>query len=250
MPVLSPQALLALPAAIAAYRQAEQGLSAEEGAALDRLAAAQEAAQFFAFLPLADDEGGFSADAKGRIFVADCVTAFRFDKGEHRAQIEKLKAASAAHEEAQAHLDKLRAYFGVVEPSGADFDVVETPAPAEPSRSLQEKLDRRAYRPLRSLQRELDDDRRAIEEVRRSISRKGDATAARSRAIGWLKESVKRLCAEKPLSKRLQSRSVAAFADALFATRTRIDPQAVKDATTPSEWRLDRRFPRSREADR
>lgn len=251
-PVRGPAVLLALPAAIVAHRQAVEArfyrqagvesLSAEEGAALDRLAALAASAEARARLgPLRfDDDEVWSAETKGRIFVADCITAFRVDRGFHTAQRAKLKVASAALEKAQKNLGGLRAYFGVVEPDGTDFDVVESGASAEPSRSLQEKLDRRGYAALHSLQGELDYDRRAIDEVGRTLSRRRDAMGARSGAHGCLKQSVKGLCGQ-PLSKRLLYRSVATFADALFATKTPTHPQAVKDAMTPSEW-LDRRF--------
>jgi hypothetical protein len=104
-PVRGPAVLLALPAAIVAHRQAVEArfyrqagvesLSAEEGAALDRLAALAASAETRARLgPLRfDDDEVWSAETKGRIFVADCITAFRVDRGFHTAQRAKLKVA-------------------------------------------------------------------------------------------------------------------------------------------------------------
>ena len=88
---------MTLSEAVTAYRQAGiESLSAEDGAALDRLAASADAARVFAASPLAADDKCLLAEQRGRIFVSDCLSAVRIDR-EHRAQIERLKKAAAGN---------------------------------------------------------------------------------------------------------------------------------------------------------
>ena len=97
----------ALSVAVDAFRQARpKPLAESEGEMLDRLAGSEDAAKAFAesgvdmLDRLAKDEDAAKAfarlalsEAKGLIFVDDCVTAHRIAKGEHKAQVERIRSA-------------------------------------------------------------------------------------------------------------------------------------------------------------
>jgi hypothetical protein len=79
------------------------------------------------------------------------------------------------------------------------------------------------------------DRRRRHEYDLRSTSRKGDKASARSRAVGWLKESIRRLSGQDNFE------HVATLCDAVLNTKDAISLDSVKRAVTPREW-LDKRF--------
>jgi hypothetical protein len=183
----------ALSAAVAAYRGAlAEPLSAGESAMLDRLAASEGATRALVALKL--DE------RKAAIFVAACTIAFRFDTGAHKAQLEALRAAPD-YEKWLASLDEMRSFLGRREDCRTAVDIL---------------------RAATLLSRGFRDDNL------RSISRKGDAKAARSRAVGWVKGSVHRL------SGKANVKHVAALASVVLDAR--IGLEAVKKAKTPEAW--------------
>jgi hypothetical protein len=143
---------LALSAAIATYRGAlADPLSAGESAMLDRLdrfAASEGAIRALVALKL--DE------RKAAIFVATCTIAFRLDAGARKAQLEALRAAPD-YEKWLASLNEMRSFLGRREDCRTAVDIL---------------------RAATLLSRGFRDDNL------RSISQKGDATAARSRAVG------------------------------------------------------------------
>jgi hypothetical protein len=200
------QKLPTLKEIITAYRQRDRRLWTGEALGpadvgmLVRLSESKEAARAFADLALSEN--------KGLIFIDDCVTAHRIDIGEHKAHVERLRKVPD-HKKMVAKLDALEKYIGAS--SEQDIEAV---------RMMREAL---YYRHLHH------------EYERRSTSRKGDKASARSRAIGWLKESVRRLSGQDNFE------HVATLCDALLNTGDAISLDSVKRALTPKEW-LDKRF--------
>ena len=167
---------------------------------LVRLSTSKEAAGAFATLAL--------SERNGLIFIDDCVTAHRIDTGEHKAQVERLRRVPN-YKKLQAKLESLVKDYGV-----------------------STEHVREAFRVIRV---DLYCRQRDHEYDLRSTSRKGDQSSAHSRAIGWLKESVRRL------SGRSNFEHVATLCDAVLNTGDPISLDAVKRAVTPTKW-LDRRF--------
>jgi hypothetical protein len=190
----------ALSVAIDAYRRTcRKPLAVDEGRMLDRLTQSKDAAKAFAELDL--------SEAKGRTFINDCVQAHRFDQGEHTAQMERLR-----------HVPDLKKMQAKLESLVKDFGAL-TEDVEEAFRVISVEL---YYRRLHHGDDLL------------STSRKGDKTSARSRAIGWLKESVRRLSGQ-PNQKPLMT-----LCDVVLNTAEPISLDALKRAVTPTEW-LDRR---------
>jgi hypothetical protein len=167
---------------------------------LGRLSAWPEAQRAFADLEL--------SESKGLILIDDCVTAHRIDIGEHKAQVETLRRAPD-YKKMQAKLESLVKEFRV----------------------LTEDV-REAFGVIRVALFYLDRD---LEYALRSTSRKGDKASARSRAIGWIKESVRRLSGQDNFE------HVATLCDAVLNTGDAISLDSVKRAVTPRKW-LDKRF--------
>jgi hypothetical protein len=186
----------ALSAAVAAYRGTlAEPLSAGEGAMLDRLdrfAMSEDPTRALVALKL--DE------RKAASFVAACTMAFRLDSGAHKAQLEALRDAPD-YEKWLASLIEMRNFFGRREDCRAAVDILRAAT-----------LLSRGFR----------------EDNLRSISRKGDATAARSRAVGWVKGSVHQL------SGKANVKHVAALASVVLDAS--IGLEVVKKAKTPSAW--------------
>ena len=146
---------------------------------LDRLAGSEDAAQVFAesgvdmLDRLAKDEDAAKAfarlalsEAKGLIFVDDCVTAHCIANGVHKAQVERIHSAPD-YNRTLAMLELVVKDLG--------------------------KLTQDEEKAFRKLDIGIFDRRRYHEDDLWSTSQKGDDESARSRAIGWLKESVSRL---------------------------------------------------------
>jgi hypothetical protein len=188
-----------LSVAIDSYRGACQPLTADEGRILDRLTQSGDAAKAFTALGL--------SEVKGRRFIKDCVQAHRFDHVEHRTHVERLRY----FEKMLAKLEALEKYIG----ASTEDDV-------EAVRMMRVALYYRRGRHQYDLL---------------STSRKGDKASARSRAIGWLKESVRRL------SGRPNHDHLMTLCNVVFDKRISLD--AVKRAVTPKEW-LDKRFSQTR----
>ncbi len=167
---------------------------------LDRLSTSNEAAEAFTALAL--------SEAKGLTFVKDCLTAHRLDKGEHKRQVERLRSVPD-HKKMEAKLNALEKYIG----ASTEHDL-------EAVRMMRVAL---YYRQLHH------------EEDLRSTSRKGDKASARSRAIGWLKESVCRL------SGRPNYKHLRILCGIVLGTRRSTSLYAVKRAVTPRDL-LARRF--------
>ncbi len=167
---------------------------------LGRLSASRFAAQAFAALAL--------PESKGLILIDDCVEARRIDAGKHKAQVEGL-GREPNYKKLQAKLESLVKDLGVLpEHVREAFGVI------------------RIALFYRHLDREYN---------RRSTSRKGDKWPAQSRAIGWVKESVRRLWGQDNFE------HVAILCVAVFDTDDAISLDSVKRAVTPREW-LDKRF--------
>jgi hypothetical protein len=201
------QTLLTLREAIMAYQQRGYRLGAygerlddSDVSMLDRLLRWEAAPTAFAALTLSEN--------KGLILIDDCVTAHRIDTGEHKAQVERLRKVPD-HKKMVAKLDALEKYIGTS--SEHDIEAVRMMRVALYYRHLHHEYDRR------------------------STSRKGDKASARSRAIGWLKESVRRLSGQDNFER------VATLCDAVLNTDDAISLDSVKRALTPREW-LDRRY--------
>jgi hypothetical protein len=157
---------------------------------LDRYAASEGAIRALVALKL--DE------RKAATFVAACTIAFRLDTGAHKAQLQALRAAPD-YEKWLASLNEMRSFLGRREDCRTAVDIL---------------------RAATLLSRGFRDDNL------RSISQKGDATAARSRAVGWVKGSV------RWLSGKANVKHVAALAGVVLDAW--IGLEAVKKAKTPS----------------
>jgi hypothetical protein len=192
LPPARAEVLSGLPGAIEAYRQAlseTPGPDPEvEGAML-----AASAAAGHAFISLKLDEQQ-AAD-----LVRACLIAYRLYTGAHRAQLEALRAAPD-YEQWLATLNEMRDFLWRREDCRTAIDVLR--AATFLSRSFR------------------DDNLRAI-------GREGDDDSARSRAIGVIKESVRRL------SGKAHVKRVATIASVVLSTKVSVD--AVKRATTPSK---------------
>jgi hypothetical protein len=191
---------------ITAYQQFGYGLVTREPfdpadvSMLVRLSTSKEAAGAFAALGL--------SEAKHLTFVDDCVEAHRIDTGKHKAQVERLRRAPN-YKKLQEKLESLVKDYGVL-----TEDVREA---------------------FRVIGVDLYYRQRDHEYDLLSTSRKGDKASARSRAIGWLKESVRRLSGQDNFE------HVATLCDAVLNTGDAISLDSVKRAETPTKW-LDRRF--------
>ena len=168
---------------------------------LDRLSKSQEMAEAFAPWALSGN--------KALLLIDACVEAHRLDTGEHEAQVERLRRFPD-YKETQAKQAELESR---VKDSGAwtenvraAFDVIRT--------TLALHNDIREFNS-------------------RATSQKAVKAAARSRAIGRLKESV------RVLSRRPNIRHVIILCEVVLDAAGEISLDAVKDAMTPSEW-LDR----------
>ena len=141
-----------------------------------------------------------STSGRLRFLVAACTIAFRLDTGAHKAQLQALRAAPD-YEKWLASLNEMRSFLGRREDCRTAVDTL---------------------RAATLLSRGFRDDNL------RSISQKGDATAARSRAVGWVKGSVRQL------SGKANIKHVAALAGVVLDAW--IGLEAVKKAKTPSAW--------------
>jgi hypothetical protein len=178
----------------------DEPLNPADVSMLVRLSTWPEAPGAFAALEL--------SETKGLWFMDDCVTAHRIYTGEHKAQAERRRRAPD-YKKMQAKLESLVKDIGALtEDVREAFSVI------------------RVALYYRRLNHEYD---------RRSRSRKGDKKSARSRAIGWLKESVLRLSGQDNFE------YVATLCDAVLNTDDAISLDSVKRAKAPTKW-LDRRF--------
>ena len=155
--VRGPKALLALPAAIAAYRQHDgKPLDLADECMLDRLSKSREMAEAFATWALSGN--------KALLLIDACVEAHRLDTGEHEAQVERLrrfpdfKETQAKQAELESRVKDSGAWTENVR---AAFDVIRT--------TLALHNDIREFN-------------------LRATSQKAVKAAARSRAIGRLKD--------------------------------------------------------------
>jgi hypothetical protein len=139
---------------IGAYLAYPQWLRFADVDMLVRLSNSREAARSFAVLEL--------SERNALTFIDDCVEAHRIDTGKHKAQVERLRGAPD-YKKMQAKLESLAKDYGAM-----------TEDVREAFGAIRVALSYRA---------------RGLEYAVRSTSRKGDDASARSRAIGWLKES-------------------------------------------------------------
>jgi hypothetical protein len=135
-------------------------LTQDDEIMLDRLRASKDAAKAFAKFLL--DE------AKGAIFISDCVMAQRYATGEHAKQVRSRIPLTA--------LSKARKKFGDLKDSLQEAWLLAV---------CSEEID--------SVALAINNENFYRRRWDRSLSRKGDQDAADSRAIGWVKESVARL---------------------------------------------------------
>lgn len=211
----------ALSVAVDTFRQARLKPLAEiEGEMLDRLAGSEDVAQVVAesgvdmLDRLGKNEDAAKAfarlalsEAKGLIFVDDCVTAHCI-KGMHKAQVEKIYSAPD-YNQTLARLESVVKDLG--------------------------KLTQDEDKAVRTIESGIIDRRRYHEDDLWSTSQKGDDASARSRAIGWLKESVRRL------SGRPNYKPLMTLCEVVLNAPGEISLDAVKRADTPGVW-LSRRF--------
>jgi hypothetical protein len=200
------QKLPTLSEVITAYQQRRhrlwtgEPLDPSDVSMLARLLVSKEAARAFAALAL--------LESKGLIFVDDCVEAHRLYTGKHKAQVARLGRAPD-YKKMQAKLESLVKDYGVLSEDVREaFGVI------------------RCDLYYRRLHHEYD---------RRSRSQKSDDDPARSRAIGWLKESV------SYLSRRPNYQPLITLCEVVLDAPGAISLDAVKRAVTPRGW-LDRRF--------
>jgi hypothetical protein len=167
---------------------------------LVRLSNSREAARAFAALAL--------SESKGLSFIDDCVTAHRYDTGKHEAEVNRLRR-EPNYKKLQAKLESMVKEYGALpEHVREAFGVIRVDL---------------YYR------------QRDHEYTVRSRSQKGDKESARSRAIGWLKESVRRL------SGRPNYKPLMTLCEVVLNAPGEISQDALKRAVTPREW-LDKRF--------
>ena len=201
------QKLPMLSEVVDAYRQLGQRLlerrplDPRDVSMLVRLSMSKEAARAFPDLAL--------SAGKGLIFIDDCVTTHRLYTGEHKAQVERIGSAPN-YKKMLAKLESLVKDFGALT-----------------------KDEEKAFRTIRF---GLSDRQRYHEDDLWSKSQKGDDDAARSRAIGWLKESV------SYLSRRPNYEPLMTLCEVVLNTAPGdISLDSVKRAVTPRAW-LRRRF--------
>jgi hypothetical protein len=233
----------ALSLAIAAYRAAPYffheeprqpcRLTSGEEAMLDRLQESPEATEAFASWGLPDRKTPF--------FFADCVQAHRLADGEHAKQVEAYRSAPKP-EQAREALAEIERFF-----RGSLFETIPDPPPVpEAPKTWEEFANCQTYirgpdqgplgEAIDLLRLAINDEERYREEYRWS-SQKSDVTAADSRAVGLVKESVLRA------SGRPDLKVVRAIAVVVTGRRDEdITLDDVKNATTPSEWREKRRI--------
>jgi hypothetical protein len=202
---------------------------------LDRLSASQEAARAFAALAL--------SASSVLILIDDCVTARRLIAGGHKAQVERLRRAPD-HRRMQSRLEALvkplrrapdyKQLLVGLEALAKDFGG-KLPEGAREHFGALRLLPDDVREPFGAIRVALSYRARDLEYAVRSTSRKGDKASARSRAIGWLKESVRRLSGQDNFE------HVATLCDAVLNTEDAISLDSVKRAVTPKEW-LDKRF--------
>jgi hypothetical protein len=176
--------------------------AAREGGTMQAFAKRQEEAAAKALDNIAPPE------MKALFLVDDCVTAHRYYTGEHEAQVERLHS-EPNYQTLRAKLESLAKDYGVF------------------PEDIRESFGRIR---VDLYYRQSDHEYNV-----RSISRKGDKVSARSRAVGWVKESVRRLSGQGNFE------HVATLCDVVLDTDQPISLDAVRRAITPREW-LDKRF--------
>jgi len=181
----------ALDISIKAYIAKDGTLTKAKRAMLARLSSSKEVAEAFATLSL--------SDLKGFILIRDCVVAHDYANGEHARQIAVYRSAPDP-EKARRELARVERFF-----RGAVFRTIP---------DIEEVFAR--------LRNAIDDEARLRKEFRGKISRKGDASAAMSRAIWQVKESIRRLSGK--------SNPKAALAIAAAVLDKEIDANHVKNA--------------------
>jgi hypothetical protein len=184
-------------------------LTQDDARMLDRLLASKSAQKAFEALHM--DE------AKGPIFVGDCVVAHRYANGMHAEEVELFRSAPDP-KKARAGLDEVISFF-----RGSIFETIHEGPDLGPLGEA-----------IALLAQALDREERYRKEYQ--PSQKSGAEAAHTRAIGHLRKSVSSLTGVP------NNKLVAAIADAVLGLKdltTTVDD--VKNANTPSKVLASRR---------